>query len=209
MDPSYFSDSHFSARRYFLPYRVQSRAFIPLLIPMSLCLIIILKQPISFQSKTFKNIFWLLFSWPSLIKWRPPCHRVEKRFSCSHTCRNILNRARYTFSQLFSSMCLFLFSTLPTFLFWTLQKISTFFSQLCPVSGVMTSSWNTCRRSQAEHSALPPGDDRWSQNSDETELQLWWMMMTMTFADLERLWNCRAMQPMRTSLSESGWRWDL
>ena len=34
------------------------------------------------------------------------------------------------------------------------------------------------------------------------------MTMMMMFADLARLWNCRAMQAMRISLSESGWRWD-
>ena len=50
-----FPTHDFTVRRYFLPFRVQSRAFIPLLIPMSHCLIIIiLKQPIPFWKKIFK-----------------------------------------------------------------------------------------------------------------------------------------------------------
>ena len=52
-----FPTHDFTVRRYFLPFRVQSRAFIPLLIPMSHCLIIIiLKQPIPFWKKYLKHI---------------------------------------------------------------------------------------------------------------------------------------------------------
>ena len=66
----------------------------------------------------------------------------------------ILKSAKYIHFLFPTLLCIFFLSQLcKQFL---LRKF--YFSQLCPVSGVTTWSWNTCRRSQAEDSALPPGD---------------------------------------------------
>ena len=107
------------------------------------------------------------FSLPNPNKMMlPHASELKKEF-------HILRTARNTSSPSFFNSAIVLSPRFVNFYFppqiFSFLNSSFFFSQLCLVSGTTTSSSNTCRRSPAEGSAWPPGDNENYKNNDNVD----------------------------------------